>query len=157
MLLQMRVTADGQFVPAAVETPGSALDKIIAPPPQALPGGTLRREFNRLVSERRWARAGQIPRGTFQSNYESSRAISQSNLFILASILKRHLIDRRTARQTRRYNRPEHTEIDACGRGGGSCATSFLLWEGTRRVGGCRCWGSMSEAVIVPIVKVLRQ
>ena len=96
MLLQMRVTADGQFVPAAVETRGSALDKIIAPPPQALPGGTLRREFNRLVSERRWARAGQIPRGTFQSNYESSRAISQSNLFILASILKRHLIDRQS-------------------------------------------------------------
>ena len=61
------------------------------------------------------------------------------------------------AHMTRRYNRTDHTEIDACGSYGGSCATSFLLWEGTRCVNGCRCWGSMSEAVIVPIVKVLRQ
>ena len=61
------------------------------------------------------------------------------------------------AHMTRRYNRTDHTEIDACGSYGGSCATSFLLWEGTRCVNGCRCWGSMSEAGIVPIVKVLRQ
>ena len=61
------------------------------------------------------------------------------------------------AHMTRRYNRTDHTEIDACGSYGGSCATSFLLWEGTRCVNGCRCWGSMSEAVIVPIGKVVNQ
>ena len=55
------------------------------------------------------------------------------------------------------HDRTDHTEIDACGSYGGSCATSFLLWEGTRCVNGCRCWGSMSEALIVPIVKVLKQ
>ena len=61
------------------------------------------------------------------------------------------------AHMTRRYNSTDHTEMDACGSYGGSCVTTFLLWEGTRCVNGCRCWGSMSEAVIVPIVKVLGQ
>ena len=55
------------------------------------------------------------------------------------SILKRHLIDRRTARHTRRYNQTGHTAMDAFGSYGGLCITSFLLWEGSRHIGGCRC------------------
>ena len=51
---------------------------------------------------------------------------------------------------------PHRAHSDRCLRQlGGSCTTSFLLWEGTRRVGGCRCWRSMSEAIIASIVKVL--
>ena len=103
-----------------------------------------------------WNRAGQIPRTTFQSSDVSSPTISQSNPLIVASILKRHLIYRRTERHTRRYNNTEHTDIDACGSYGGFCAASFLPCEGTRGLVGCRCWRSMSEVVIVSIVKVLR-
>ena len=44
----------------------------------------------------------------------------------------------------------EHLEIQH------SCATSFPLREGTRRVGGGRCWKNMPEAVIVSIVNVMR-
>ena len=101
----------------------------------------------------RVCRAGQIARAIFHSNCVSSRAISHSNSIILASILKRHVIDQCKARHTPPY----HTEIDACGSYGGSADTSLLLWKGATRVGGCRCWRSMSEAVIVSIVKVLRQ
>ena len=71
--------------------------------------------------------------------------------------VKPHFSTCTRAHMTRRYSRTDHREIDACGSYGGSCVTIFLLWEGTRCINGCCCWGSMSEAVIVPIVKVLRQ
>ena len=85
------------------------------------------------------------PRAIYQSYSREPRGI------------KPHFSTCTRAHMTRRYNRTDHTEIDACGSYGGSCATSFLLWEGARLVGGCRCCRSMSEAVIVSIVKVLRQ
>ena len=110
--------------------------------------------------------ANAILRGTDLASYLPIKCLYCSpshelstNHILVDTIIKPHFSIFSTctrAHMTRRYNRTDHTEIDACGSYGGSCATSFLLWEGTRCVNGCRCWGSMSQAVIVPIVNVLR-
>ena len=109
--------------------------------------------------------ASTIPRQMRFCAGQILRAIYQSNAFIAhrATSYLPIIFSRATRNQAAfqhvhscTHDRTDHTEIDACGSYGGSCATSLLLWEGTRCVNGCRCWGSMSQAVIVPIVNVLR-